>query len=76
MGSREGLVQVQVNDIKAHVAGTGHACDRIQVCPIVIEQAPCRVNFLGNFLNVGFEQAHRVGVGEHQRCSTIIQQRF
>ena len=36
MGSGEGLVQVQMHNIKAHITGPGDPHNRIQVCAVII----------------------------------------
>ena len=66
VGRGEGLVQVQVHAVKAHVAGTGMAHHRVQVGAVVVAQAACLVDNSGDFQNVRVKQAQRVGVGQHQ----------
>ena len=59
-------MQVQVAHVKAHVAGTGHAHHRVQVGAVVVAQAACVVDDLGDLQNVLVDLADGVGVGQHQ----------
>ena len=68
MGRGEGLVQVQMHCIEAHVAGPADAHQRVQVGAVVVELGAGRVHQLRHFQNLALEQAERVGVGQHQRC--------
>ena len=62
----EGLVQVEVDDVEAHVAGPGHAHHRVQVRAVVVERRAGVVDDLGDLLDVAVEQPERVRVREHQ----------
>ena len=55
-----------MHHVEAHIAGAGDAHDRVQVGAVVIAEAPRRVHDLGDGEDVFVEQAHRVGVGEHE----------
>ena len=66
MGRREGLVQIQVHAVKAHVAGAGMAHDGVQVGAVVVAQAAGLVDDAGNLQNVRVKQAQGVGVCQHQ----------
>ena len=66
VGGGEGLVQIQVDQIKAHVAGPGHPHDGVEVGSVVVAQAPRVVDDPGDLQNIGIEQAQGVGVGEHE----------
>ena len=66
MGRGEGLVQVQVDAVEAHVAGPGHAHDGVQVGTVVIAQTAGLVDNTGDLQNVGIKNTHSVGVGQHQ----------
>ena len=59
-------MQIEVNDVKAHVAGTDHAHHRIEVRSIIITQTASFVNNLCDIQNIFIKDAHGVGVGEHQ----------
>src|SRR5207244_6644094 len=38
MWRREGLVQIEMDDVEVHLAGRGAAQDRVEVRPVVVEQ--------------------------------------
>ena len=59
-------MQVQMNDIDAHVAGSRHANQRIHVRAVHVNQTAGIVNYAANFLNVSFEQSERVRIRQHQ----------
>ena len=65
MGRGEGLVQVHVDDVEAHVARAHLAEDGVEVGAVVIEQAPGLVHRGGDRLDVAVEDAHGARVGEH-----------
>ena len=66
VGGGEGLVEVQVDHVKAHVAGTDHAHDRVEVGAVVVALTAGLVDDPGDLQNVLVEDAQGVGVGEHQ----------
>ena len=72
----EGLVQVQVHDVKAHVSGTHHAHQGVHVGPVVVQEAARPVHQGGNLLNLGFKEAQGVGVGHHDASDIRPQQGF
>ncbi len=65
VGGGEGLVQVEMHDVKAHVAGADDPEDRIEVGTVVIEQSAGGVHRRGDLDDVLLEQAEGVRVGEH-----------
>ena len=65
VGGGEGLVQVHVDDVEAHVPGPDLAQDGVEVGPVVIEQAAGRVDDAGDLLDVAVEDADGARVGEH-----------
>ena len=67
----EGLVQVVVDDVEAHVAGPRDAHDRVQVGAVVVERGPRLVHDPRDLLDVAVEQAERVGVGQHQAGDVV-----
>ena len=69
----EGLVQVHLHDVHAHVARPGNAHQRVQVCAVHVKQAADRVDRLGDFGDVRFKQAERVRVGEHEPRHRAVQ---
>ena len=62
-------MQVDMHNVKAHIAGANNAHYRVQVCAVVIEQTACLVNDVGNLLNIALKQTEGGGVGEHQTRS-------
>ena len=66
VGGGEGLVEVQVDQVEAHVAGADHAHDGVEVGAVVVAQAAGVVDDLGDGQDVGVEEAQGVGVGEHE----------
>ena len=69
--SGKGLVQVEVHDVEAHIAGTHYAHHGVEVRPVVIHQTARSVHYLRDFQHVLLEQSERVGVGEHKRCRIL-----
>jgi hypothetical protein len=66
VGSREGLVQVQMDHICAHIARSGNAHKRIHVRPVHIDEAARSVNDLTNLFEVGLKNADRIRICDHQ----------
>src|SRR4029079_2471305 len=62
----EGLVQVEVHDVEAHVAGTREAHHRVEVGAVVVQRRADAVHDPGDLLDVRIEQSERVRVGQHQ----------
>ena len=71
----EGLVQIQVQDVKSHISRPGHTHKRIHIGPVVIEQSSTIVHQLGNFKNLRFKQSQCVRIGHHDARNRIVQQR-
>ena len=69
----EGLVQVHVDAVKAHVAGADDAHDGVQVGAVVVAQATGLVDKAGDLQNVVVKNAHGVGVGQHQTGGILAQ---
>lgn len=67
MRGSEGLVQVQVHHVKSHVSGTRPAHHGVEVGAVVVAQAARLMHDARDFQNVGIEQAHGIGIGQHQR---------
>ena len=68
----KGLVQVDVQDIEAQVAGSADAQQRVQVGAIAINQPASSMYHLDHLLDVLFEETQRVGIGQHQSCQRVI----
>jgi len=62
----EGLVQVKVDHIKAHVTRAGDAHNRIGVGAVIVQKAAGLVDKTGYFLNALLKQAKGTRVGQHQ----------
>ena len=71
----EGLVQVHVDAVKAHVAGADDAHNGIEVGPVVVAQAAGLMDQTRDLQDVFVEDAHGVGVGEHQTGGIVPQGR-
>ena len=63
---REGFVQVHMDHVKAHVAGTGDAHDRVQIGTVIIAQASCLVDDSRDLQNIRVKKSHCIGIGQHQ----------
>ena len=66
VGRGEGLVQVDVEDVDAHVAGPDDAGQGVHVGPVHVDEAALGVDDRGDLLDIGFEDAERVGIGHHE----------
>ena len=79
MGRREGLVQVHVDHVEAHVAGADLAQDGVQVGAVVVEQPAGLVHGGGDGLDVAVEHADGARVGQHDagglRADRVAQRR-
>ena len=61
----EGLVQVEVADIRAEIAGPGQPDLRVQVGAVEIDLTAMGVHDVANVANAPFEDAVRRGIGDH-----------
>ena len=68
----EGLVQVDVDDVEAHVAGPRVAHDGVEVGAVVVEGAARLVDQPGDLGDVLVEDAERVRVGQHQAGDVVV----
>ena len=69
---RERLVQVEVDDVEAHVAGPRAAHHGVEVRAVVVERRADAVDDPGDLLDVPVEHAERVRVGEHQAGDVVV----
>ncbi len=69
----ERLVQVHVDAVKAHVAGAHNAHNGVEVGPVVVAQATGLVDQPGDLQNVLVENAHGVGIGQHQAGGVVAE---
>ena len=63
----EGLVQVEVHDVHAEIAGARLADERVHVGAVHVEERALGVEDVGDLVDLALEDAERVRVGEHQR---------
>jgi hypothetical protein len=68
----ERLVQVEVHDVEAHVAGPRDAHHRVEVRAVVVERRADACDDLGDLLDVRVEEPERVRVGEHQAGDVVV----
>jgi hypothetical protein len=68
----KGLVQVDVDDVEAHVAGPRDPADRVQVRAVVVHQRARTVEDRGDLLDVLVEQPERRWVGQHQPRGVLV----
>src|SRR5438105_1026607 len=70
---REGLVQIEVHDIEAHVAGPRDADQRVEVRTVVVEERTGVVRQLRDLQDVFLEDSERVRVGQHDRGDVRVE---
>ena len=59
--------------VKAHVAGTNHAHNGVEVGTVIVAQTAGLVNKARDLQDVLVEDAHGVGIGEHQSGGILAQ---
>ncbi|OPX89730.1 MAG: hypothetical protein A4E52_00940 [Pelotomaculum sp. PtaB.Bin013] len=65
-------MQIQVNNVKTHVARGRYPQYGVGVGPVVIEQAARAVDDIGYFSNIRFKNAKGIGVGQHDPGNLTI----
>ena len=67
----EGLVQIQVADVRTELARTSQPDHRVEVCPVHVDLTACGVNQFAHLADVILE--HPVGgwVGDHDRGEVL-----
>ena len=70
--SRESLVQVEMHDVDAEVAGAHLTDQRVHVGAVHIEKATFCMQDVGNLMDVLLEHAQRVGIREHEGGDIFI----
>ena len=65
MGRRKRLVEVHVDDVEIHIAGPHLAKNGVQVRSVVIQQAACIVDHVGDDLDMALKHAQRRRIGQH-----------
>ena len=76
MRGGEGLVEIDVHDIEAHVSRTRDAEHRVEVCAVVVHQSAAVVDELRNLRYLALEEPEGVGVGHHHRRDVVAEQRL
>ncbi len=69
----EGLVEVEVDDVEADVAGAALAEDGVQVRPVIVHEAAGLVGQGGDVFDAGVEEAEGVGASEHYGGDLVIE---
>ena len=72
VGRRKSLVQVEMHDIGAEIARPRDADQRVHVGAVHVELRALRVQDFRDARDLLFEDAERVGIGEHQRGDIFI----
>ena len=72
MGLGERLVQVEVDDVEAHVARTADPHDRVQVRAVVVQRRPHAMHDPLDLLDPRLEQPERRGIGQHQAGDVLV----
>ena len=72
MGSREGLMQVDMKDVDAEISGPRYPHHRIQVRAIHIHKRTMRMNRLRNAGNLTFKNTQSVGIRNHDRSHVVV----
>src|SRR6266849_5218019 len=66
MRSGKRLVQVEVNNVGAHMARFRDTQKRVHIGAVEVEQRAMLVQHLGNRLDFRLEDSHRIGIRDHQ----------
>ena len=69
VGGGEGLVQVHVDHIEAHIAGAHPSEYGVEIGAVVVQQPAGPVHPVGDFLDTALEHSQGGGVGEHDAGS-------
>src|ERR1044072_871169 len=72
MWGREGLVQVEMDDIDAHVAWTRDADERFHVRAVHVDEPASFMNDVADLFDVAFEEAERVWVSQHETRNLAV----
>ena len=72
MRSGEGLVQVEVHDIYAHIAGAGNSQQRVEVGAVAVDQTAALVHDFADIGNFAFKEPQRIGIGDHDGGGLLI----
>ena len=69
---REGLVQVDVDDVEAHVAGPRDPADRVEIRAVVVHERADAVEDPGDLLDVLVEEPQRRRVRQHEPRGVLV----
>jgi hypothetical protein len=72
MRLRERLVQVDVDDVEAHVSGPRDPADGVEVRAVVVHEGAGAVEDPRNLFDPLVEQAERRRVGEHEAGRRLV----
>ena len=73
VGRRERLVEVEVDDVEAHVAEAGAAEEGVLVGAVAVEEGAGFVDHLRDLSDVGVEEAEGGGEGQHHRSYALVE---
>ena len=65
-------MQVELDDIEAHVPWARDANEGIQIGPIAIYQPTFAMHDIAHRLNVFFEDPQRIGIGGHEGGDILV----
>src|ERR1700704_3728792 len=72
VGDAEGLVEIEMANVGAHVAGTAKADLGVHVRAVHVNLAAVGMNDVANLADGGFENTVRGGIGDHQRGEIVL----
>ena len=74
--SREGLVKIEMKNVKSHVTRTDHSDKRVHVSSVIIEESAALMDKCCNLLDVLFEESESIRIGHHDAGDSIVEQRL
>ncbi len=76
MGRREGLVQVEMEDIDPHLPRFEHTEHGVHVRTVAVDESPTSMDDFRDLDDMGFEEAERVGVRDHEGGDLFVHETF
>ena len=73
MRSGKRLVEIQVHDVKSHIAGTHDTDERVHICSVVVEKSATAVHKCRYFFYFSLEKPKRVRVCHHYAGNSLVQ---
>ena len=64
---REGLVEVEMDNVEVHLAGRGPTEDRVEVGAVIVQEAARGMDDIGDLEDMLFEDPEGVRIREHER---------